>query len=126
MNADEILKKVCRSIDILIEAGSKYEGLFPSLLDLETHEVKKIPGCRQDKKAEDIAEAKRLVKKHYPKGVEIKMINRTVLMTQKSMCLMCWPDILRLPSKMRAFLKICNQAKIVLNKWPKVLKRFFG
>ena len=34
-----ILKKVCRTIDILIDAGAKYEGLFPSLLDLETHDM---------------------------------------------------------------------------------------
>lgn len=45
---------------------------------LPLSEVNKIPGCRQDKKAEDIAEARRLVKKHYPNGLEIKVINRTV------------------------------------------------
>ena len=45
---------------------------------LPMSEVNKLPGCRQDKKAEDIAEAKRLIKKHYPNGVEIDMGVRTV------------------------------------------------
>ncbi|MBC8229600.1 hypothetical protein H8E77_08650 [bacterium] len=39
MTNEEILEKVCRSIDILIRAGGKYEGLFPSLLSLTTHEM---------------------------------------------------------------------------------------
>jgi len=39
MAYEDILKKVCRSIDILVEAGEKYEGLFPSLLSLTTHEM---------------------------------------------------------------------------------------
>ncbi|MCZ6676574.1 MAG: hypothetical protein O7E52_04915 [Candidatus Poribacteria bacterium] len=39
MTPETILRKVCRTIDILIDAGAKYEGLFPSLLDLETHDM---------------------------------------------------------------------------------------
>ena len=36
MNADEILDRVCRTIDILVAAGDRHEGLFPSLLNRET------------------------------------------------------------------------------------------
>ena len=36
---DEMLNKVCRSIDILIQTSDKYEGLFPSVLDLQTFEM---------------------------------------------------------------------------------------
>jgi len=39
MTNEEILEKVCRSIDILVKAGEKYEGLFPSLLSMTTHEM---------------------------------------------------------------------------------------
>ena len=39
MTPEAILEKVCDSIDVLVEAGKAYEGLFPSLLDLETHEM---------------------------------------------------------------------------------------
>ena len=34
MTPEAILEKVCDSIDVLVEAGKAYEGLFPSLLDL--------------------------------------------------------------------------------------------
>ena len=36
---DAILEKVCRAIDILVKAGEPYGGLFPSVLDLRTHEM---------------------------------------------------------------------------------------
>jgi len=39
ITSEAILKKVCKAIDILINAGKKYKGLFPSLLDLNTHEM---------------------------------------------------------------------------------------
>ena len=39
MNADRILERVCTAIDLLIEAGAAYEGLFPSLIDWETHKM---------------------------------------------------------------------------------------
>jgi hypothetical protein len=56
MNPDAILEKVCRSIDVLIQAGARYEGLFPSLIDLETHEMLRelpppIEGQRQGDRA---------------------------------------------------------------------------
>jgi len=40
-------------------------------------EVNKLPGCRQPKD-QDIAEAKRLVEKHYPNGVDIEAAVRSV------------------------------------------------
>ena len=39
MIREDILKKVTGAIDVLIQAGDKYEGLFPSILDLKTHEM---------------------------------------------------------------------------------------
>lgn len=39
MQPDEILSKVTAAIDILIRAGEKYDGLFPSLLGRQTHEM---------------------------------------------------------------------------------------
>ena len=39
MNADRILDRVCVAFDVLIEAGAAYEGLFPSLIDRETHKM---------------------------------------------------------------------------------------
>ncbi len=39
MTPEAILNKVCDSIDVLIEAGKPFDGLFPSLLDLETHRM---------------------------------------------------------------------------------------
>lgn len=52
MTHDDILKKVTGAIDVLIKAGGKYEGLFPSMLDLKTHEMLMeipavIPGQRR-------------------------------------------------------------------------------
>lgn len=47
----DILNKVTRAIDTLIDISDKYEGLFPSLIDLDTHEMlthepTPIPGQR--------------------------------------------------------------------------------
>ena len=39
MTPEAILSKVCDSIDVLVEAGKPYDGLFPSLLDLEAHRM---------------------------------------------------------------------------------------
>ena len=56
MKNTEILEKVCSSIDILVEAGEHYEGLFPSILSLTTHEMPDeippaIPGQRSGDRA---------------------------------------------------------------------------
>ena len=45
MNADRILDRVCVAFDVLIEAGAAYEGLFPSLIDRETHKM--VTDCRR-------------------------------------------------------------------------------
>ncbi|MDO8683237.1 MAG: hypothetical protein Q7N50_07140 [Armatimonadota bacterium] len=39
MPNEEILSKVTKAIDAIINSSDKYEGLFPSLLDLDTHEM---------------------------------------------------------------------------------------
>jgi len=39
MTADDILKKVCDALDILIEVGARYDGLWPSIIDRSTHEM---------------------------------------------------------------------------------------
>ncbi len=44
---------------------------------LPLEEVQKTPGCRQPKDA-DIAEAKKLVEKHYPNGVDVEAAVRSV------------------------------------------------
>jgi peptide/nickel transport system substrate-binding protein len=44
---------------------------------LPIEEVNKLPGCRQPKD-QDIAEAKRLVEKHYPNGVDVEAAVRSV------------------------------------------------
>lgn len=44
---------------------------------LPLSEVNKLPGCRQPKD-KDLAAAKALVKKHYPDGVDIEIVTRTV------------------------------------------------
>jgi peptide/nickel transport system substrate-binding protein len=51
----------------------KVHGEFALALD----EVNKLPGCRQPKD-QDIAEAKRLVAKHHPNGVDIEVVVRSV------------------------------------------------
>lgn len=62
-------------------AGTPCAILDPKLYGdfaLPLEELKTIPGCREDKKAEDIAEAKKLVEKHYPNGVDFEIVTRTV------------------------------------------------
>ena len=39
MTPDEILKRVCRSLDVLVELGEQYDGLWPSLIDLSTNQM---------------------------------------------------------------------------------------
>lgn len=39
MNAERILGRVSAALDVLIEAGAAHEGLFPSLIDRETHKM---------------------------------------------------------------------------------------
>lgn len=56
MKPEAILKQVCRSLDALVEAGDRYEGLFPSLLDRKTREMLRdlpppIEGQRQGDRA---------------------------------------------------------------------------
>ena len=56
MTHNDILRRVCRAIDILIEAGDRYEGLFPSLIDRQTHRMMEtlppaIPGQRMGDRA---------------------------------------------------------------------------
>ena len=51
MKPEDILKKVCRSLDILSEVGEQHGGLFPSLLDRHAHNMlaelpEPIPGQR--------------------------------------------------------------------------------
>jgi peptide/nickel transport system substrate-binding protein len=61
-------------------AGVPCAILDPKLLGdfaLPLEEVDKMPGCRQPKDA-DIAEAKRLVEKHYPSGLDIEVAVRAV------------------------------------------------
>jgi len=61
-------------------AGVPCALLDPKLVGdfaLPLAEVNKLPGCRQPKDA-DIAEAKRLVEKHYPNGVDVEAAVRSV------------------------------------------------
>ena len=61
-------------------AGVPCAILDPKLsgdLAVPLDEVNKIPGCRQPKDG-DIAEAKKLVEKHYPSGVDIEVAVRSV------------------------------------------------
>jgi peptide/nickel transport system substrate-binding protein len=61
-------------------AGVPCAILDPKLsgdLALPLDEVSKVPGCRQPKDA-DIAEAKKLVEKHYPGGIDIEVAVRSV------------------------------------------------
>ena len=56
MKPEKILEKVCQSIDVLTEVGAKYEGLFPSIINCETHEMMrtlppKIDGQRNGDRA---------------------------------------------------------------------------
>lgn len=52
MTPSEILAKVTRALDIIARTGDNYHGLFPSLIDLNTHEMltempTPIPGQRR-------------------------------------------------------------------------------
>ncbi|MGH7277827.1 MAG: ABC transporter substrate-binding protein, partial [Candidatus Rokuibacteriota bacterium] len=61
-------------------AGVPCAVLDPKLVGdfaLPLEEVQKLPGCRQPKD-QDIAEARRLVAKHYPNGVDIEAAVRSV------------------------------------------------
>ena len=61
-------------------AGVPCALLDPKLVGdfaLPLDEVQKMPGCRQPKD-QDIAEAKKLVEKHYPNGVDVEAVIRTV------------------------------------------------
>jgi len=61
-------------------AGVPCAILDPKLLGdfaLPLEEVNRMPGCRQPKEA-DIAEAKRLVEKHHPNGLDIEVAVRSV------------------------------------------------
>ena len=39
MKPESLLEKVCRSLDILVELGATYHGLFPSIIDWSTHKM---------------------------------------------------------------------------------------
>src|SRR6185503_9858081 len=61
-------------------AGVPCAVLDPKLVGefaLPLDEVNKLPGCRQPKDA-DLAEAKKLVEKHHPNGLDIEAVIRTV------------------------------------------------
>jgi len=61
-------------------AGVPCALLDPKLVGdfaLPLEEVQKLPGCRQPKDA-DLAEAKKLVEKHHPSGLDIEVAVRTV------------------------------------------------
>lgn len=68
-------------IDKTLEgAGVPCAVLDPKLVGdfaLPLAEIQKLPGCRQPKD-QDIAEAKKLVEKHYPNGVDIEAAVRSV------------------------------------------------
>ncbi len=56
MQPPAIMERVCRAIEVLIEAGDRYGGLFPSMLDLKTHDMlmempPAIPGQRNTDRA---------------------------------------------------------------------------
>ena len=74
INRQEIVEKVWEG------SGTPCAILDPKLYGefaLPLEEVLKAPGCRQPKDA-DIAEAKRLVEKHFPGGVDVEAAVRTV------------------------------------------------
>ena len=61
-------------------AGVPCAILDPKLVGdfaLPLDEVNKLPGCRQPKD-QDLAEAKKLVEKHFPNGVDIEVVTRQV------------------------------------------------
>ena len=69
----------------LVQKGLEGAGVPCALLDpklvgdyaLPLAEVQKLPGCRQPKD-QDIAQAKALVQKHYPNGVDVEVAVRSV------------------------------------------------
>jgi len=74
LNRQELINKA------LDGAGVPCAMLDPKLVGeaaLPLAEVEKIPGCRPNKD-QDIAEAEKLVKKHYPNGIDIEMAFRQV------------------------------------------------
>jgi peptide/nickel transport system substrate-binding protein len=74
LNREALFKKAFEG------AGTPCAILDPKLYGdwaLPMDELQKIPGCRADK-TKDIAEAKRLVKKHHPNGVDFEIVTRTV------------------------------------------------
>ena len=85
-NAD-LRRAVFLAIDRQELVGKTLEGagvpcalLDPKLVGdfaLPLEEVNKVPGCRQPKD-QDLAEAKRLVEKHHPQGLDIEVAVRTV------------------------------------------------
>ncbi|MBI4628556.1 MAG: ABC transporter substrate-binding protein, partial [Candidatus Rokubacteria bacterium] len=86
-NNPEMRRAVHLAIDRqeIIEKVWEGAGTPCGILDPKVHgdfalpleEVNKMPGCRQPKD-QDIAEAKRLVAKHYPTGVDIEVVVRSV------------------------------------------------
>ncbi len=85
-NNPDLRKAVYLAIDRqeLVAKTLEGAGVPCALLDpklagdvaLPLDEVQKLPGCRQPKD-QDIAEAKRLVEKHYPNGVDIEAAVRS-------------------------------------------------
>jgi len=70
----------------LFDKGEEGSGTPCAILDpglygdyaIPMKDLMKIPGCREDKKAEDIATAKKLVAKHFPNGVDFEIVTRSV------------------------------------------------
>ncbi len=83
----DIRRAVHLAIDrhVIVEKGMDGLGVPCAILDpdlfgdyaLPMEEVLQMPGCRRDKD-EDVAEAKRLVAKHYPEGIDIELSVRSL------------------------------------------------
>lgn len=86
-NEPDIRRAVNLAIDRqeLVQKALEGAGVPCALLDpklvgdfaLPLEEVQKMPGCRQPKDP-DIAEAKKLVEKHYPGGIDVEIAFRAV------------------------------------------------
>ncbi|MBI2527633.1 MAG: ABC transporter substrate-binding protein [Candidatus Rokubacteria bacterium] len=86
-NNPDLRRAVNLAVDRQELVGKALEGagvpcaiLDPKLVGdfaLPLEEVSKVPGCRQPKDA-DVAEAKRLVEKHHPGGLDIEVATRSV------------------------------------------------
>ena len=86
-NTPDLRRAVFLALDRQELVGKTLEGagvpcalLDPKLVGdftLPLEEVQKLPGCRQAKD-QDVAEAKRLVEKHHPNGLDIEVAVRTV------------------------------------------------